>query len=49
VNQHNLAAWPEPELADLGLLSHERQALVFHKTWVEVCKPRLVELSLLPA
>lgn len=47
-NRHNLAAWPEPELADLGLLSHERQALVFHKTWVDVLKPRLAELQLLP-
>ena len=45
-NQHNLAAWPEPELADLGLLSHERQALVFHQTWAGVLKPRLAELEL---
>jgi hypothetical protein len=47
-NQHILAAWPEPELAELGLLSHERQALIFHRTWVEVLKPRLAELELLP-
>jgi hypothetical protein len=47
-NKHTLAAWPEPELAELGLLSHERQALIFHRTWVEVLKPRLAELELLP-
>jgi hypothetical protein len=48
-NLQNLASWAEPELADLGLLSPERQALVFHQTWVDVLKPRLVELELLPA
>jgi len=47
-NLQNLAAWPEPELAQLGLLSHERQALVFHQTWTGVLKPRLAELELLP-
>jgi hypothetical protein len=30
------------------LLSHERQALVFHQTWTGVLKPRLAELELLP-
>lgn len=49
VNRHNLVAWPEPELADLGLLSHERQALVFHETWVRTLKPRLADLDLLSA
>jgi hypothetical protein len=47
-DRQNLAAWPEPELADLGLLSPERQALVFHQTWASVLKPRLAELELLP-
>jgi hypothetical protein len=47
-DRQNLSAWPEPELADLGLLSHERQALVFHQIWVDVLKPRLADLELLP-
>lgn len=47
-DRQHLVAWPEPELADLGLLSHERQALVFHRTWSTVLKPRLAELELLP-
>jgi hypothetical protein len=47
-NLQNLSAWPEPELADLGLLSPERQALVFHQLWVETIKPRLADTDLLP-
>lgn len=47
-DRQNLSSWPEPELADLGLMSHERQALVFHQVWVDVLKPRLAELELLP-
>jgi hypothetical protein len=47
-NRQSLAAWPEPELAELGLLSPERQALVFHRLWVEKLKPQLAELELLP-
>jgi hypothetical protein len=47
-DRHHLAAWSEPELADLGLLSHERQALVLHQTWVDLLKPRLAALELLP-
>jgi hypothetical protein len=48
-DRQTLSAWPEPELADLGLLSHERQALVYHQLWSGVLKPRLAELELLPA
>jgi hypothetical protein len=48
VDRQTLLAWPEPELADLGLSSPERQALVFHHTWTTVLKPRLAELELVP-
>jgi hypothetical protein len=41
-------AWNEPELADLGLFSPERQALVFRKTCRETLEPRLSRLDLLP-
>jgi hypothetical protein len=41
-------AWNEPELADLGLFSPERQALVFRKTYLEALEPRLSRLDLVP-
>ncbi|MBA2662643.1 MAG: hypothetical protein H0U74_10140 [Bradymonadaceae bacterium] len=45
--KRNLAAWPEPELVELGLFSPERQALVFDKTYREVVEPKLRKLNLL--
>jgi hypothetical protein len=45
--QQRLDAWPEPELAALGLFSDQRQALVYRKTSDEVLRPRLSELDLL--
>ncbi|MCB9548310.1 MAG: ferritin-like domain-containing protein [Myxococcales bacterium] len=37
----------EPALADLGLFSPTRQALLYRRTWAEVLGPRLAELGLL--
>ena len=45
--RQRLDAWPEPELADLGLFSDQRQAIVYRKTMLEVRRPRLSELELL--
>lgn len=48
LRRRHLGAWPEPELAELGLLSAQRQALVFQSTWQSVLAPRLTALGLLP-
>jgi hypothetical protein len=42
-----LEAWPEPALADLGLFSDQRQALIFRKTRLDVLEPRLAALELM--
>lgn len=42
----DLASWPEQQLADLGLFSDERQALVFERTYRDVLAPRLRRLEL---
>ena len=44
--RRTLAAWPEPELAHLGLLGPEREALVFEATKTTVLLPRLRALGL---
>jgi hypothetical protein len=41
-----LEAWPEQDLADLGLLSPEREALVFSATLETALTPRLRALGL---
>jgi hypothetical protein len=47
VEQQRLAAFPEPNLAALGLMSAQRQALVFKNTVDGILAPRLRKLSLL--
>lgn len=42
-----LSAWPEPELCHAGLLSPQREALVFRNTYVRVLEPKLRGLELL--
>lgn len=44
----DLGAWPEPELADLGLLGDAREALVKRAVIAEVLVPRLASLGILP-
>lgn len=47
VDQRHLDAFPESNLAALGLLSEQRQALVFRNTLNDVLAPRLRKLGLL--
>ena len=47
LSQRTLSAWPEQELADLGLFSPQRQALVFEQTFSAEIEPRLRRLNLL--
>lgn len=42
----HLDAWPEPELAELGLTSTERQALVYQRVYRDVLEPKLRALGL---
>jgi len=42
-----LDQWPEQDLADAGLFSAQRQALVFRRTWSQCLEPKLEELGLL--
>ena len=49
LHRRHLDAWPEPELAELGLLSSAREALVFEQTYQRTVAPRLAGLGLLPA
>ena len=44
--RRTLEAWPEPELAALGLMSQERQALVFRRTYEQALDPKLRALGL---
>ena len=44
--RQHLDAWLEPELAQLGLASPARQALVFQQCWTETLRPRLQGLGL---
>jgi len=46
-SERSLEHWPEPQLANLGLMSAEREALVFERTWKTVLAPRLHELGLI--
>lgn len=46
-DRQRLDAFPEPELAALGLFSPERQALVFRHCFEEHLRPRLARLSLI--
>ena len=43
----DLAAWPEPELAALGLFSPQRQLLVYQQTLEQDVRPRLAQLGLI--
>jgi hypothetical protein len=45
--QRHLDAWPEPDLARAGLLSREREALVFRRTYDQVLAPKLRRLGLI--
>ena len=47
LHKKHLDAWPEPELASLGLHSNERQALVFLQTYQQELAPKLDALGLL--
>ncbi len=47
--ERRLEAWPEPELAALGLMSDERQALVLRRAIDDVLLPRLRELGIAPS
>jgi len=47
LDRRHLGAWPEQGLADLGLFSPQRQALVFLDTYQKIVGPRLRELGLL--
>lgn len=49
VDQRHLDAFPESNLAALGLLSEQRQALVFEQTLTDVLAPRLRKLGMLDA
>lgn len=44
--RRHLEAWPEPELAELGIASVERQALVFERVYAEELAPKLRALGL---
>lgn len=44
--RRTLEAWPEPELAALGLFSPQRQALVCQKALTETLQPRLAAVGL---
>lgn len=46
MHQRTLAAWPEPELAALGLLGPEREALVKQDALERVLMPRLRSLGI---
>jgi hypothetical protein len=48
-DRQRLEAWSEPELADVGLFSPQRQALVYRHTLRARLAPRLAELELLPS
>lgn len=45
--RRTLAAWPEPERANVGIQSRERQALLFEKLMGEELEPKLREVELL--
>ena len=47
MHKRHLDAWPEPEMAALGLHSRERQALVLQRTYQTELAPRLEKLDLL--
>jgi hypothetical protein len=42
--RRRLDAWPEPELAELGLLGRERESLLFERAVAEIVRPRLAAL-----
>ncbi|MFO7179217.1 MAG: hypothetical protein DIU78_011000 [Pseudomonadota bacterium] len=46
--EQRLDAWPEPELAELGLFSPVRQALVYRHTRDHVLLPALHAVGLPP-
>jgi hypothetical protein len=45
-SRRSLDAWPEPELAELGLFSRERQALLTDVALRTVVEPKLAALGL---
>lgn len=47
LHRRHLDAWPEPRLAELGLLSPQREALIFERTYQLEVAPRLQTLGLL--
>lgn len=47
IERRTTDAWTEPELAMLGLMSAEREALLFERTWTTSLQPRLKQLRLL--
>ena len=47
LHRRHLDAWPEPVLAELGLLSPQREALLFERTYQREVGPRLEQLGLL--
>ncbi len=47
LHRRHLDAWPEPELAELGILSAQREALIFERTYQRAVAPRLQALGLL--
>lgn len=46
VERRTLEEWPEPDLAMLGLISAEREAVLFERTWRQALLPKLQELGL---